>query len=404
MTLRAFAEYIEEHIAEYLPEDTSVRISDKLVNNGKKLVLEIRKKGETVAPAIHLNEFHSLYQSGGKSLGEILENIAEMYERAYTEVPQSEFQLHFDYETIRDRVAAELLEIKRNPELLSERLYTPVGNGMAKIYKIILEMDEDGIKSVPISRELADRYGYDLQQLEQDADKNTERLLPITFTSLTQEIARLTGIEIEEPPKGEDEIYVLTNKVRIGGAVALYLPEVKERISELLGGRDYYAIPSSTHEMIIIPDDGVVQAEVFEQMIQEVNHIAVPEDEILSEHVLYYDHETKELTQPMTRIPSTPQKKITDVSWMLRDLVKLCDHSENGRDVYIRGELPAASLEFLIRECKELGISEWVSFDDPRYDAIGLPGLADQFDLTPPAGQIKGDVLRLPEKAYGRKI
>ncbi len=75
------------------------------------------------------------------------------------------------------------------------------------------------------------------------------------------------------------------------------------------------------------------------------------------------------------------KKNIFELSPQLRELV-LKSGASDGEYCIEHGELPAASLELLKRECREEGILNWVSFDDPRFDVIGNRALAEQFDLS----------------------
>ena len=56
-----------------------------------------------------------------------------------------------------------------------------------------------------------------------------------------------------EIPRGEDIFYVLTNRYRNFGAACLLYEGCLERIGEKLGG-EFYVLPSSVHEVIILPE------------------------------------------------------------------------------------------------------------------------------------------------------
>ena len=48
-------------------------------------------------------------------------------------------------------------------------------------------------------------------------------------------------------------------------------------------------IPSSIHEILLVPDNGEVQAEGLKEMVQEVNATEVSPEEKLSDNVYHYD-------------------------------------------------------------------------------------------------------------------
>jgi len=98
----------------------------------------------------------------------------------------------------------------------------------------------------------------------------------------------------EDPSFDSPPIMVLTTESKWHGAVAIYFPEMRERISEVVSG-SYYILPSSVHEMLIVPDKGLMTARDMAEIVREVNeHMVKPEDR-LGNRVLYYDAERSRL-------------------------------------------------------------------------------------------------------------
>ena len=58
-------------------------------------------------------------------------------------------------------------------------------------------------------------------------------------------------------------------------------------------GTNYYVLPSSIHELLILPDNGSMQLSELEAMVREVNATQVAPEDRLSDKVQYYDRETK---------------------------------------------------------------------------------------------------------------
>ena len=48
-------------------------------------------------------------------------------------------------------------------------------------------------------------------------------------------------------------------------------------------------LPSSVHEVILVPDDGITGKEFYTDMVKEVNDAQVEPEERLSYNVYYYD-------------------------------------------------------------------------------------------------------------------
>ena len=54
---------------------------------------------------------------------------------------------------------------------------------------------------------------------------------------------------------------------------------------------DFFILPSSIHEVLLLPTDGREEGEQYKAMVQEVNATAVATEEILSNRVYYYARE-----------------------------------------------------------------------------------------------------------------
>ena len=85
-------------------------------------------------------------------------------------------------------------------------------------------------------------------------------------------------------------MYVLSNKSRVNGAACiLYKDLLKDFSIEM--DKNLYILPSSTHEVILLPSDGTQESAHLKAMVQEVNRTQVDEEEVLSDSVYYYDRE-----------------------------------------------------------------------------------------------------------------
>lgn len=92
----------------------------------------------------------------------------------------------------------------------------------------------------------------------------------------------------------EDDIcpmYVATNSKKLNGAcVMLYDGLLRDFARKV--GRSFYIIPSSIHEVILIPDTLDMDIRYMKAMVKEVNGTEVALDEVLSDNVYRYDIDT----------------------------------------------------------------------------------------------------------------
>jgi len=87
---------------------------------------------------------------------------------------------------------------------------------------------------------------------------------------------------------------VLTNEQKLNGAAAILDDKMMDQIREKVGD-EFFILPSSTHEVLIVPAEAGIGLEELESMVQEVNATQVAPQDRLSDHVYQYDAETREV-------------------------------------------------------------------------------------------------------------
>ena len=96
-------------------------------------------------------------------------------------------------------------------------------------------------------------------------------------------------------------------EAKVNGAAAILNDDVRQEIAEKVG--DFYMLPSSIHETLIIPKDAGMEFKELEQMVQEVNQTQVAPGERLSDHVYEYDAKEHELFRSDRAEERTKQKE-----------------------------------------------------------------------------------------------
>ena len=72
------------------------------------------------------------------------------------------------------------------------------------------------------------------------------------------------------------------------GAGVLAYQNFMDQAAEKLGG-DFFVLPSSIHEILLIPDNGEMVVEELKSMVHEVNLTQVKPEERLTDSVYHYD-------------------------------------------------------------------------------------------------------------------
>ena len=93
--------------------------------------------------------------------------------------------------------------------------------------------------------------------------------------------------------ENEIPMYIMSNPIKMNGAATMAYPGVIRNFAETIR-KNLYVIPSSIHELIIMPaEDGSLSLSKLSDMVKEINENHVKEEEILSDCAYYYDHKEK---------------------------------------------------------------------------------------------------------------
>ena len=81
---------------------------------------------------------------------------------------------------------------------------------------------------------------------------------------------------------------VLSNESGVNGAAVILYPDIPKYIFESIG-KNYYILPSSIHEPLIVPEDEFINPSNLQAIVREVNEKHIEPEEFLSDNVYYFD-------------------------------------------------------------------------------------------------------------------
>lgn len=260
-----------------LPDNAHAERQEILKNNGVKNVgLVLQRKDEPVAPLVYLEEFYQRYLRGA-SVEALADSLIRFCENA-PGAPAWDYHNFLDFQKVKDHIVYKLVHAKENGELLKEVPHLPLMDLAIVFYVLVPAENAEGC-SILVRNSHLREWKLPVSFLYEYAKKNTPKLCPHRFCPLDNFVKEITG---------ENAVFVLTNERGVNGAAAILYPGVPEMICEVLG-ENYYLIPSSIHEFIIVPDRGQISPEELGEMLRETNAAEVPEEEVLSDHIYYFD-------------------------------------------------------------------------------------------------------------------
>ena len=303
ININEFMEMAKEEIVEMLPGDLTkdlviesnrvVKMNDQIYNG-----LTIRKENEETAPTIYMNEKFDRYMQGYPFKALMAESVQEYLDAIVSKPEIVETSLTFD--KVRDNLTIRIVEIDRNKEFLQKIPYMMMGNGFAAICDIKVHEDNSGYWKTTITRELMMENNYDKTEMFKTAIENCQLKDPVVLSTMESQLffddkENLLDMDGNIPESKKSHMYILTNEENMLGSATLFYPGVQEKIAEKLG-EGYLVLPSSVHELIIVPESSGITPRDAAEMVHEANHSGIvdPKD-VLSDNVFRYDKDTRKL-------------------------------------------------------------------------------------------------------------
>lgn len=292
MNYQQFIEAMNEKIKALLGDNATVQIHTTLKNNGtQRIGLIMTPRTVNLSPTIYLEEFYKLFEQG-HTLDEISENILSLYRKAIPDRPWDVTQVQ-DFEQAKSKLVYKLIHKERNEELLDSIPHVPYWD-LEMVFYLLLDTFEQGIATILVTNQMLTHWEIDAELLYQLATANTPNLLPFDFRPMREVIEELLGRELSDEEDYESHMFVLTNPYRHFGAACVLYPRVPENIGNQLG-EDYYLLPSSIHEMIVLPVSHAVSTSELSEIIADINETQVLKEEILSDHAYYYSRKENKI-------------------------------------------------------------------------------------------------------------
>ena len=276
-------------------EVVDIDIYEALKNNGSlRKGIILREKNQNIGPVIYMEEFYERFNAG-IPLESIVRDIICFYKKVRCPNCWKCDEL-MNYEYVKDKLSVKLINYTKNKEYL--RNYPHVRYlDLAVVFYIVLEIKNDGLATVVITHDYINEWGITKGELFEAALKNSSKILPAKFTSMKETLEELMydgKEEIADEQYGEEVMYVLTNEQKNCGAACMIYKGVLDMIGDILK-RNFFIIPSSIHEVIIVPAEENVNPLNLDSIINDVNRSLVAEEELLGNHCYIYDRITKEV-------------------------------------------------------------------------------------------------------------
>ena len=156
----------------------------------------------------------------------------------------------------------------------------------------------ENLTSFKVPKTTALGWGIDLSVVFSEALKNTAKLFPprVFFTDKLafDEAYEGEAFMDQKSAFSRNKENIISNPMKLNGAVTIFLPGVAKRISEQIGG-DYYFVTTSIHEAVVHSLDSIDAKRLFDHICGTIQFYLergmLQPREVLSRSVFKYNSE-----------------------------------------------------------------------------------------------------------------
>lgn len=283
MKYEDFICFIQTKMQERMGEEVQIRIQQVVKNNN--IILDglcISEKDDTIAPTIYLNDYYHQYQEG-RTIPEILDTMQETYERNRKDL-QFDPSFYADFSQVQSSLMCRVINREKNAELLKRVPWRSFLN-LAVVVCCRFEDEMVGNGSILVCRNHLNGWNITEEELFRIARENTLRIQPEEFMSIGS-ILKKYQADINEDMEAQP-MFVLSNHSNYFGAVCIIFDSVLADIGQTLED-DFWVLPSSIHECVIVPASASVTGTELECLVREINEREVAAEEFLSDEIYFY--------------------------------------------------------------------------------------------------------------------
>lgn len=292
-----FVEDVKQGLYERGGEDVNVSLHTVNKLNESYDAMTITPVGSNIGVNLSIDRFYEAMDHG-VSYEEAVNRATNTVMDALENTPSVDVAKLTDYDTMKDKLVMEVVSAETNADMLQNIPHKNMED-MAVVYRFVLDSDENGRASILVTNGMLETMGVTPEQLHADAMENSPELKPAVIKGMSEVVAEMMGMSKEDmammgmPTDPENEqMFVATVPDKVHGAGVLAYQDFMDQAAERVGG-DFFILPSSIHEIIIVPDNGQMSLKDLEAMVREVNANEVAPEDKLTDNVYHYDSQDK---------------------------------------------------------------------------------------------------------------
>lgn len=270
-------EILDEMRKRFPNADVTIRTVQKIEGNLRGIT--IREKNSNIAPTMYLDNYKY-----SDTITEICDKLEKIYKNSRV-AGNVDLDWFSNFDIVKTKLRIKLVNYEKNKEYLADKPFVKVLDLAAMFYiEVKNEQIENG--SVTVINNHMEYWKTSVDVIYANACMNEHAVIK----DIDDIMYEMSGVKMPAALRGTQ--IVVSNEERLFGA-GTFVAEL-DRLKSLYG--KFYVLPSSIHEVIVIPEKKCpfTKAQLNEQ-VREVNKTEVDENEILSDHAYYFNGESLEV-------------------------------------------------------------------------------------------------------------
>ncbi len=250
--------------------------------------LAIRRDDMQIAPVFNVEALYA--QMDSQPYGSILNDLVQKAVGIMEKPLNISTEILQDYDFMKGQLMAQIISAKDNAERLEQMPHRQMKD-MAVIYRFMVGEDPYGEPmTVAVTNAMLESYGITEAQLHDDAMAAMKMNQPYSIRPLGAVLAEMDPFMDQEMGEvmGPPGLYVATTESKMYGAAVIAQPDFMDNAAGILKG-DFYVLPSSLHEVLLLRDDGMTDYRELEGMVRAINEMEVQPADRLTNTVYHYD-------------------------------------------------------------------------------------------------------------------
>ena len=280
MTYDKFKEKPLGEIGERLGKPAVKIITVTKNNNVQKDAVTLSDCEAELNPVVYLDDLYKECAAGKK----ISESADQILELSHGTPEFDSRQLFESWDEAKDRIELNLANTKWNEGLFTDTPHKEFLD-LTVYCRLVFAKDETGIASTVVKDSMLVRWGISEQEMWEAASSNLkkEAYQFMNLQSLIEKSAEAADIK----ERRNADMCILTNPVMYYGAAGILRTDLLEKFAQLKE-TDLYVLPSSVHEVILLPALDCWDVDELRQMVKSVNAGWVDKMDWLSDEVYSY--------------------------------------------------------------------------------------------------------------------